>query len=109
MPAGRRQAKSGAIHFRSRVFLLPLEFSAEIVIPVLAHRAEPLHIQAHVLQRIRHTVAGVFARIIVVEAQIHHVQLRILPQPLQHRLDGEPAAGNVAVLLPAVWIEGNVG
>ena len=67
--------------------LLFLEFGPEIVVPVLAHRAEPLYLQAHVLQRIRHAVAGVIARVIVVEAEVHRVQLWILPQPFQHRLD----------------------
>ena len=55
----------------------------------------------------RHAVAGVIARVIVVEAEVHRVQLGVLPQPFQHRLDGEPAAGNIAVLLPAVGIEGS--
>lgn len=73
------------------------------------YRTEPLHLQAHVLQRTHHAVAGVIARVIVVEAKVHRVQLGALPQPFQHRLDGCPAAGDVAVLLPAVGVEGDVG
>ena len=89
--------------------LLFLKFGPEVIVPVLVYRTEPLHLQAHVLQRIRHAVAGVIARVIVVEAEVHRVQLWILPQPFQHRLDGCPAAGDVAVLLPSVGVEGDVG
>ena len=76
---------------RSWLVLLSLKFGAQIVVPILAYRTEPLYLQAHVLQRICHAVAGIIARVIVVKAEVHRVQLWILPQPFQHRLDGCPA------------------
>ena len=84
-------------------------FRAQVIVPVLSLRTQTLHVHIHVRQYLHHTFTGVLTSLVIVEAEIHHIQLRILPQSLQHRLDGCAAAGHIAVFQPACRIECDVG
>lgn len=80
-------------------------FRAQVIVPVFSLRTQTLHVHIHLLQHLHHVFTGILARLIVVEAEIDHIQLRILPQPLQHRLNRRTAAGHIAVFQPACRIE----
>ena len=82
---------------------------AQVIVPVLSLWTQTLHVHIHVRQYLHHTFTGVLTSLVIVEAEIHHIQLRILPQSLQHRLDGCAAAGRVAGFQPACRIERDVG
>ena len=75
-------------------------FRAQVIVPVFSLRTQTLHVHIHVRQHLHHVFTGILARLIVVEAEIDHIQLRILPQPLQHRLNRRTAAGHIAVFQP---------
>lgn len=68
---------------------------AQVIVPVFPLWTQTLHVHIHVRQYLHHTFTGVLARLIVVQAEIYHIQLRILPQTLQHRLDECAAAGHI--------------
>ena len=70
----------------------------QVIVPVLPLRAQALYIVAHILQGVRHAVAGILARFVIIQTEVHRVQLRVLPQALQYGLDGGAAAGHIAVL-----------
>ena len=68
-------------------------FRTQVIIPVLPLWAQALYIHIHILQHLHHVLAGVLTCLIVIKTEVHHIQLWILPQALQHRLDGRTTAG----------------
>lgn len=68
---------------------------AQVIVPVFSLWTQTLHVHIHVCQYLHHTFTGVLTSLVIVEAEIYHIQLRILTQPLQHRLNRRTAAGHI--------------
>ena len=81
----------------------------QVIVPVFPLRTQAFYVHIHVRQYLHHGLAGILTSLVIVEAEIYHIQLRILPQTLQHRVDGRAAAGHIAVLQPTRRIKRDVG
>ena len=82
--------------------------SGQIIIPILVCGNEPFH-RVPLCQLFLHAPAGQMASLVIVEAEQDRIDLRLPLQQLQHRLNGGAAAGHIAVALPALRMERDVG
>ena len=78
----------------------------KIVVPVFQFRHKPLRHDAAFMQKLCHSFTGFVSGIVVIKAEIDNLRLRF--QHLHHRNWGRAAAGNVAVLLPLMWIHRDI-
>ena len=82
--------------------------SGQIIIPILVCGNEPFH-RVPLCQLFLHAPTGQVASLVIVEAEQDGIDLRLPLQQLQNRLNGGAAAGHIAVALPVLRMERDVG
>ena len=87
-----------------------LAVTSQVVVPVLLLWAEPLCGTSALLRKLfRQPFAGGVACLVVIQAEEHLVQIRLLFKPLEQCLAGYPAEGHIAVPLPALRVQRDIG